>query len=266
MVLGRVAVMGLCVFGASVPLAHAAEAGLSTGRYGLFVRAATQAHLPVLGERPGASEAWVLLELSSGDGGRLTAHHHPCEIEMRGAGARAKVRLSDGFVEAMGVRETHFVLTPAADRFGVVVDMGVHHIGYDPEVSDGVLPRDSAHAAVIDHEGDTRPGATVLIDIPLFGEEEIYLVQRAHTSLTGSIWPDGVGEGQVVSHALEQHTIGSTNPLLRLSPRMRPDEENSRWWMVPVPEGTTCDDLRGAACRHPQSGSDCVRALDERVE
>lgn len=246
--------------------ALAAAPPLEQGRHALFIHAATHARLPVLGDRPGASDAWVLVELAAPDPGGAEAIQTPCAVEMLGAGEKASVRLGPGFLEAMGSKQTRFALTSDAGGWAVDVDLGIDHVGYDPAATGDELPRRAGDAGVVDHEGDGEPGGTVIVDVPFFGEMSIYIVQRAHTSLQGRIGVDGSIGGGVTGHALEQRTLGATNPLMRVSPRMRPDPERSLWWMVPVPADTTCETLAAAACAARGPGPGCPDGLTDADE
>ena len=243
--------------------ALAAPAPVSEGLHALFMRSATQARLPVLGDRPGASEAWVLVELTQAGSGTASAVRTPCSVRMLGAGERAHVRLGPGFLEAMGARSTTWHFTPEQTGWSVETDLGVDHVGYDPEATGGVLPRHAEAPGVVDHESDGNPGATVIVDVPLLGEQEIYIAQRAHQSLHGRLSEDGMMEGGIEGHALDQQTLDATNALMKLSPEMRPDPARSAWWMVPVPADTDCASLASRACAIRGAGLGCPDGLAE---
>jgi hypothetical protein len=241
--------------------ALAAPQPLSAGTYALFMHAATHARLPVLGERPGASDAWVLVNIEQVSATRAQARQRTCTVSMLGAGERASIRLGPGFVAAMGTKQAEYIMASDADGWSVEVDLGTDHIGYDPAVTGGKLPQRVSDAGVVDHESDGHPGGTVIVDVPLFGEALIFLAQRTHTSLQGRLQSDGSIKGTITGHSLEQRTLGSTNALMRVSPRMQPDPLNSHWWMAPVPPGTTCTDLTVVACGHHGQRSGCLDAL-----
>jgi len=243
--------------------ALAAPAPVAEGRHALFMRSATQARLPVLGDRPGASEAWVLVDLEVTGAATASAVRTPCSVRMLGAGDRAQVRLGPGFLEAIGPRSTTWHFTPEPTGWSVETDLGVDHVGYDPEATGGVLPRHAEAPGVVDHESDGNPGATVIVDVPLLGEQEIYIAQRAHQSLHGRLSEDGLMEGRIEGHALDQQTLDATNALMKLSPEMRPDPARSAWWMVPVPADTDCASLASRACAIRGAGLGCPDGLAE---
>ena len=240
--------------------ALAAPPPLGEGPHALFMRAATQARLPLLGERPGASDAWVLVDVEAADADGASAQQTPCEVTMTGAGDKASVKLGPGFVEAMGTKQTRFEMTSDAEGWHVEIDLGTDHIGYDPEATGGDLPRSPDDEGVHDHEGDGHPGGTVIVDVPLFGEMQIYIAQRAHSTLHGRVDPTGMLAGGITGHELEQRTLAATNPLMKVSPRMRPDPDRSLWWMVPVPDDTTCGTIAPRACAVRGPGPGCPDA------
>jgi hypothetical protein len=245
------------LIGLLLSTALAATPPLEQGRYALFMRAATQSKLPVLGERPGASEAWVLVDVDAPGAGSATAQQTSCSVRILGAGDKASVRLGPGFVEALGTKQTTYEFSPDGDGWAVSVDLGIDHVGYDPAASGGALPKRADDPGVVDHEGDGHPGGTVIVDVPVFGEMHIYIAQRAHTSLHGHAAEGGALEGGVTGHMLDQRTLAATNPLMRVSPKMRPDPARSSWWMVPVPVGTTCETLAARACATHGPGPGC---------
>ena len=89
------------------------------GRYGIFLKTATHSHVPVLGRIPSASVAWIVVDVADGMTTQRT-----CRVDMKGGGERASVRLGDGFVEALGVRQIPMVWTEDADGMAVHLDQG----------------------------------------------------------------------------------------------------------------------------------------------
>ena len=84
-------------------LAWTAQAERGTvvpGRYGIHLKTATHSHVPVLGALPGASVVWLLADVQQGAGG-LELVQRTCAVHMEGAGERASVRLSPGFLAAL---------------------------------------------------------------------------------------------------------------------------------------------------------------------
>jgi hypothetical protein len=241
-------------------VALAGPPALTPGRYGLYMKSATHAHLPVLGARPGASVAWLTVDVARDAAGGWQAVQTPCALEMVGAGDKADVRLSDGFIDALGTKRYRLDVATDATGTRVRADLGMDHVGYDPTRSPDGPPRRAGDPGVVDFESDGNPGATVIIDVPMLGEMEIYIAQAAHSSLHGAVRADGSVHGGVEGHALQQQTLGATNPLMRVSPRMSPDPAGSFFWMVPIPGDTGCDALASRMCTAPGAGAGCPTA------
>jgi hypothetical protein len=106
------------------------------------------------------------------------------------------------------------------------------------------VPTEPTDPAVFDWDDDGAPGATVTVRAPLFGEVDVYVVQRSRGLLDGGVVVrDGVAtavEGAFVLADFAQHTIGASNRLFHTTPRATFVPEESRLWMTRVPEGTTC--------------------------
>lgn len=113
----------------------------------------------------------------------------------------------------------------------------------------GPLPAngDAGHPAVIDSDGDGAPGATVLVDIPLFGAEQMQIVQRTTRAWQATAADNGTltAEPEVV---IEQATIAATLDLLLTAVNEKPaDGPPERLLWVPVAAETSCSDLVGGA-------------------
>ncbi|MDP6935359.1 MAG: hypothetical protein QGG40_20735, partial [Myxococcota bacterium] len=94
-----------------------------------------------------------------------------------------------------------------------------------------------------DADEDGVPGVTVLLDVPLFDDVRVYMVQTGHTLLQGQVrGPDEV-HGAIEVTTLEQRTIGASNVLFTPNPRIEPNNARSTFSLVRVEEGTTCSDL-----------------------
>lgn len=238
--------LGLLVWtGVSLGPGRAAAATLPPGRYGMELVVATFAQVPVLGQSRGSSVSLLLLDLTEGPDGRLRATQRVCAVEMRGAGERAQMRLSDGFLKAQGSKTWTVDLS---EDGALVADLGVDHVGFKPSGKDSPVPARATDPGVIDWDGDGRPGATILLRAPVLGDVELYVAQRAHVRLRGRAGADGRAAGAVEVLRFEQHTIGSSHRLFDTSPEMWPDPASSGFSLWPAPAGTTCAGLRAARC------------------
>ena len=231
--------------------AQAEHGAVAPGRYGVHIKTATRSHVPVLGSLPGASVVWLLADVRQGTNG-LELVQRTCSVEMEGAGERASVRLSPGFLAALP--EKHHALEISADG-QVFIDMGEDHVGYDPALYPDTLPEDADSPGVLDFDHDGSPGATVIVTVPVLGEIELYIVQHARSTLRGQLHDDGQLAGSIASLTLEQRTLDATHALMRMSPRMSLDASRSHWRMQPLPAEATCADLIARMCA--QGGSGC---------
>ncbi len=134
-------------------------------------------------------------------------------------------------------------IEPAQARMEVTgdtlrVDMGLSRIGH----TGPTVPEAADDPAVVDHEGDGLPGATMSVWAPLFGDVELYVAQRTHLVLDGVIDGERV-TGTARQAELVQRTLGAANRLFVRNPVIVPVPDDSSFTMVRVPEGTTCDTL-----------------------
>ena len=74
---------------------------------------------------------------------------------------------------------------------------------------------------------------TVLLDIPLLGTVELYMVQSSDIAMTGSWGSDG-GRGQITVQHMAQETIGSSNMVFSRSNQLNPKPELSIFWLRPL--------------------------------
>lgn len=229
----------------------AAAHALRPGRYGMELVVATFAQVPVLGQSKGSSVSLLMLDLRPGSNGQLVATQRVCAVQMRGAGERAHMRLSPGFLRAQGTKTWSLALS--ADG-SLVADLGVDHVGFRSDGTATPVPRRSTDPGVVDWDGDGKPGATILLRAPVLGDVELYVAQRAHVRLRGRAAPDGRATGAVEVVRFEQHTIGSSHRLFDTSPEMWPDPESSGFSLWPAPADATCATLEAARCNAHAGG------------
>lgn len=220
------------------------------GRYGLYLKTASHAHVPVLGQIPSATAAWIMVDV-----GDEVMSQTTCRVDMEGGGERASVRLGDGFVEALGTKQVPMVWTEDEAGWSLHLDQGAVHIGYDPSLPE--LPTKPDDVGVLDFDGDGNPGGTVVVSVPIVDEVQMYLVQHTHTLLDGRLGPESSLSWTVSSRVMEQRTLAATHRLFSVSLKMSLDEERSLWWMVPIAAATTCADISPAMCAHAQAGLGC---------
>ncbi len=121
-------------------------------------------------------------------------------------------------------------------------DMGFEHVGYLPEVPGSRPPRRPADEAVVDSDGDGKPGVTLHLSVGFLDPFELYVVQRRHAVLDGHVLDDGRVEGGMIVD-LDQKVIGSDPQFLDRDPQLEPDPQRSHFSLVPVADESTCESL-----------------------
>lgn len=214
------------------------------GRWRLDMTVVTDAHIPVLGTTTARARTTFLLDITGEDGGYI-ATTDPCRLRVSSNRSFASTRIPPAFEAALKGRQSPLDSGLASAGAPIRIDLRPQFMGYDPAKAAGGLPEDKDHPAVIDFESDGDPGGTILLDAPLFGEVEIYIIQRAHSILEGT-WkgPDHAsGRAKIKDYA--QRNIGASNRLFGSNPTIKPDSGRSTWSMVRVDEDTSCADLSG---------------------
>lgn len=228
----------------------AAALAISPGRYGLELVLGSDADLPFLGDTPGTSRSWSLVDVvDTGQG--LVQHHQTCAVRMEGRTGSSSVYIPAAFVAALPRRS---VAVPAGPVYAA--DLGEDAVGYDP--GRGALPTALGDPAVIDWDQDGRPGATVELHIPLLGVIRLFVAQRAHIRLDGVEGPGGVVRGGVTYLAFEQNTLGASSALFDHSPRVTPRPDRSAFRLIPMPTVEGCAGLRPAFCARGDSAGACA--------
>jgi len=195
-----------------------------------------QLSVPLLGRSPSDSDTVQLWRIADGS---LTNEH--CSITASTRRRIGRPTIPDTFARA--IRHTTVPVTLEGDR--VRVDMGVARIGYEPTEAGDVFPDDAEAAGIVDHEGDGLPGATISVWAPIFGDVELYVVQRTHLLLDG-VFDGATVTGTATQAVFDQRTIGATRRMFVQSPSIVPVPEDSTFRMRPMPAEVTCDDPRMA--------------------
>lgn len=247
----RPALLGLAlVFGAAPaaqaqPSPAAVEAGADPrGRWRLDMTVVTDAHIPVLGTTTARARTTFLLDIS-GEEGAFIATTDPCRLRVASNRSFATTRIPPAFETALKGRNSPMDSGLAASGAPIRIDLRPQYMGYDPARASATLPEERDHPAVVDFEPDGDPGGTILLDAPLFGEVEVYIIQRAHSVLEGT-WKGADragGRAKIVDYA--QRNIGASNRLFAANPTIKPDSARSTWSMVRVSADTSCADLSG---------------------
>lgn len=214
--------------------AHAEPPDL-TGDWAITLSIVISAKIPVFGPTNITSTTTLLARI---DGAQQS--HITCRVEPTSPLRMVTTTIPDAFVRH--IAEKHYAVRVGEDG-AYTADFGPQHIAYDPALSGGEPPSEADHPSVYDWEGDGRPGATIHLDAPLFGDSEVYITQLAHTRLVGRIVDVDTIAGGVDIIAMAQRSIGAKPSMFASNPEATPLPAESGFVMRRVAPGTTCADL-----------------------
>ncbi|MBX2801585.1 MAG: hypothetical protein KTR31_28165 [Myxococcales bacterium] len=215
------------------------EGAVLEGRYRMVLHSATRTKVPVFGWTRAATITTLVADITPTDTG-LVQRHEVCDVQIRSRTKETRTTIPRAFIEAMPIKRYAVHLAPRVDAPATYrADLGTSHLGYDPAQTDSV-PTEANDPALLDHEGDGHPAATVRVDVPMFGNAEMYVVQRAQMLLDGALEPEGGVAGQLRTVGFEQHTVDASNRMFRMSPRIETVHADSWFRLIPHP-GASCD-------------------------
>lgn len=194
--------------------------------YLLEMAVVSRARVPFAGEREVVTRSFSSIRFEPGPEGWVQ-HQRPCEIEVDGG----RVRFPDAFVRSMPERSDVVGLDGGVYRY----DPGPSWVGLAPESPlDGDGPW-------LDPDGDGHPGATVFLEVPVFGSVRLHIAQIGHSVLHGAV-RDGTVAGSVEVVRLEQRTLGASVPGFAVSPRIDVVEGRS-WFQLRPDRAQRCSGL-----------------------
>jgi hypothetical protein len=243
--------IGLCLvllsslmFFSGVSAAHD-DNPLPPGMYRLEMILASVARLPFFGMSRSASRSVSLIEVRSDHTG-LLQRHEVCDFQVLEDSAMIKMVFPDKFVAALAKHSYSIQVEKDDQGWRYRADLGIERIGYKPTSSDSNLPTRLDDPSVYDWDGDGHPGATLKLSVPLLPDGELYVVQRGHSILNGRITGRGRVEGSVEVRSFEHRVLGAWPGFLNRSPEIVPDPAGSRFTIIPIPQDSVCETLRGA--------------------
>lgn len=217
-----------------LPTALAAPPDLS-GDWEIVLMVVNSAKIPVFGDTEVTTKTTLIAHI---DG--LTQRHTTCTVEPSSPLRMVTTTVPDSFVRHIPDKTYPITVTGAGDY---LADFGPQHIAYDPALSGGLPPDEADHPAVRDWEGDGKPGATIHLNAPVFGQVEVYIVQLAHTRLSGQITSPDAFSGALDILAMRQRSIGASPEIFASNPKVAPVPGASSFTMRRLPAGTTCAEL-----------------------
>ncbi|MGB0638002.1 MAG: hypothetical protein ACPGTU_01635 [Myxococcota bacterium] len=215
---------------------------VSTGTYVLELHVDTHAKLPFFGWTKSTTNSTVLAVIQKTEEG-LIQRHTPCDVQVITRKVPAKTIIPKAMMDSLPIKTYEIDFSKDGKTWRYKADLGEDHIGYDPSITKTV-PTQASDPGVIDGDKDGNPGVTVEIDVMMFGTSELYVAQRGHLWVEGTLEEDGSVRGKVDMAPVVQHTMDASNRFMMASPPIRPDPENSWFELRPVSSQTTCKDIQ----------------------
>jgi hypothetical protein len=226
---------------------------LPPGMYRLEMILASIARLPFFGISKSASRSVSLIEVRSDHTG-LLQRHEVCDFHVLQDSAMIKMVFPDKFVAALAKHSYPIEVEKDGQGWRYRADLGIERIGYKPISGESNLPTKLDDSSVYDWDGDGHPGATLKLSVPLLPDGELYVVQRGHSILNGRITGRGRVEGSVEVRSFDHRVLGAWPGFLNRSPEIVPDPAGSRFTIIPIPQDSVCETLRGALRQPKQNG------------
>jgi hypothetical protein len=224
------------------------EQVIPPGTYRLEMILASIARLPFFGTSKSASRSISLVEIRNGEG-ELIQSHRVCDFRVLDDSAMIKMIFSDRFVSALAKQSYPIQVEKDGQGWRYRADLGIERIGYKPISAESDLPTSINDPSVYDWDGDGNPGATLKISVPLLPDGELYVVQRGQSILNGRINRPGRIDGSIEVLTFEHRVLGAWPGFLNRSPEITPDPKESRFSIIPIPQGSSCETLRGAPAK-----------------
>jgi hypothetical protein len=219
---------------------------LQPGAYRLEMIMASVSRLPFFGTSRSASRSISLVEIRM-QGGEWLQSHRVCDFRVLDDSAMIRMIFPDKFIAALAEHSYPIQVEKDVDGWSYRADLGIERIGYRPGIGDAELPTTVDDPSVYDWDDDGNPGATLKLSVPLLPDGELYVVQRGHSVLNGRITEPGKIEGSIEVQSFEHRVLGARPGFLNKSPDIRADPQESRFSMIQVAAGSTCESLRPPA-------------------
>ena len=213
------------------------------GRYAMELRVGSIARVPLMGAQRSVTRSLLLVDIER-QAGRLVQRQRVCDVSI--VGARMKMTVPPAFVRALVPREYPAEVRGESPVRSYTADSGVDHVGYDPRLTGGTLPRDASSPGVVDSDGDGEPGATVVGHFPIVGSVRLFVAQRAHLVLHGRQSTEGRVDGTVEVVTLEQRTLGASRGIFNRTLPLAPDPAASRFTLIRTPVAGCAELVKGA--------------------
>lgn len=218
-----------------------------SGTWHLLMRTATDARVPIIGTTHIKTTTHLLITIAVKDD-EILQSQKTCIVDSRPSRNLTRTILPEAFIEHLTQKTYPIQVEQKPDGgWSYYADLKQQYVGYHGHLSPDDIPRDKKHPAIFDWDEDGKPGASVLVDVPIIGHIRIYMVQTNHTILSGQVDDDGVIRGRGKQRLLLQRTIGADNRLLATSPKLSVSTGHDAFEMTRLADGASCADVKAGA-------------------
>lgn len=161
--------------------------------------------------------------------------------DWRTAGDLYTTSMRPALLEALDTFDRDLTVTANGAGFDIATTQGVttRGVNLSAPLTD-TMPTDATDERVVDQDGDTNPGISLVITGALQGE--LYVIHRHKASLTGALESDTRISGRT-AWTTDQVILGSTPPTLAEQdpkPQTHPDPSKSTFVMVKAEASDDC--------------------------
>jgi hypothetical protein len=224
------------------------ELPLTPGSYRLEMILTSTTRTPFFGSSKSSSKSVSIVEIRR-DGDSFIQSHKVCDFRVLEDSAMIKMVFPDKFIAALAEHSYPIVVEKDGKGWRYRADLGIERIGYRPTGPDEKLPTKMDDPWVYDWDDDGHPGATLKLSVPLLPDGELYVVQRGQSILTGRVVQPGKIEGGIEVRNFALRVLGAWPGFLAKSPEIEPDAKESRFTLVQIANGGTCETLRKATVK-----------------
>jgi hypothetical protein len=218
-----------------------AESAGPAGVWAMVVDVGSTSKVPFAGTTEVITRTLLHVSLVQ-SGGTWVQRQQVCDVKVL-SDSRSKVLLPETFIRSLPIQEYPISIAADEGAWSYRADPGPSVVGYDPARTGGGLPLDANAPGVLDPDRDGQPGVTVLLDIPVFGSVQMYVVQRGHSKYVGR-FQGSVATGSVEVVRVDQRTLGASFPPFAANPEVSPVPSRSRFRMDRIVQAADCQALK----------------------
>jgi hypothetical protein len=218
-------------------VAHAQEPDLA-GTWALQYAVVSKAKVPVVGTIRSTSRTFVKVVITP-QGQQWTQRHQVCGALVTGGPVRTVV--PPAYIRHVA-RKTYPATTwQAAGTTQFAADTQLNVMGFDGTC--GYVPTTLTDPCTVDTDKDGVPGVTVKAKVPLFPWVDVYMAQRNHARLHGTVTSPDQIDGHIAMTRVANNVLGASSALFAHSPTSEIVPDETRFRMTRVASGATCEDV-----------------------